>query len=164
MIQPAEDAQRTASLNRLTIVVDSQWTLLKRFLGILEQEEALLIEGDSDALMALAEEKNEVYHLLQRQHDACAILAGQFGLPNSAESIRQICAEIPNTLARWEEVLTLASEAQVRNETNGKLIIEQMQNNQAALTILLSAAERPQLYSADGSARPTGSGRILGSA
>ncbi|MCK9258122.1 MAG: flagellar protein FlgN, partial [Azoarcus sp.] len=34
----------------------------------------------------------------------------------------------------------------------------------AALSVLLSAANHPQLYDADGQSRPSGGGRILGSA
>lgn len=152
------------TINRLTIVIDNQWTLLKRFLGILEREEAILIAADRDALMALANEKNEVYQLLQRQHDACCILVAQCSKPNTAQSVREICADLPDTLTRWEEVLDMAAQAKARNESNGKLIIEQMHANQSALSVLLTAADQPQLYSADGSARHAGSGRILGSA
>lgn len=161
MSSPAIDP---TTLNRLSIVIDSQWALLKRFLGILEREEAILIAADRDALMALSNEKNEVYQLLQRQHDACIILIRQCGKPNTAQSVREICASLPNTLARWEEVLELADQAKKRNETNGKMIIEQMHANQSALSVLLTATDQPQLYSADGSARHAGGGRILGSA
>ncbi len=139
-------------------------TQLRTFIALLGREEAMLVEGDTDALLALTNEKTELYHTLQRLHDARALLLGRLGQSNSDESIRRLCGEMPDALALWDEVLRLAAEARERNSLNGKLIIERMQHNQGALAILLAATDRPQLYDADGHARTTGGGRMLGSA
>ncbi|MFN3985960.1 MAG: flagella synthesis protein FlgN [Rhodocyclaceae bacterium] len=153
-----------AEKHRFAIVVDGERALMARFLGLLDQEEALLIAGDTDALLPLAKEKSEVYQLLQRHYDSRALLLGRLGLTNSGDAIRELCADMPDTLVRWNEVLELAAQAKTRNELNGKLIVERMHDNQAALSVLLTAADQPQLYDAEGSARPTGGGRMLGSA
>lgn len=145
-------------------LIGMEVTQLRDFLTLLGREEALLVAGDTDALLALTNEKTELYHTLQRLHDARAMLLGRLGLANSGEAIRSLCADMPDTLAQWDEVLRLAAEARERNSLNGKLVIERMQHNQGALAILLAAADRPQLYDADGHARTTGGGRILGSA
>ncbi len=150
--------------HRLALLIEGEIALLHRFIGVLEREEALLIAGDTDTLLALTREKNEVYQLLQRQHDNRALLLGRAGRPNKDASIRELCAALPATLAGWGKVLELAADARARNELNGKLISERMQHNQAALTVLLTAAEKPQLYDAEGVARPTSRGRHLGSA
>lgn len=153
-----------ADLHRIAILIDGERALMRRFVDLLEQEERLLIAGETDALLSLVREKGEVYQLLQRQHDGRALLLGRLGLNNNDQSIRSLCASMSDTLSRWDEVLALANEARERNSLNGKLIIERMHNNQSALTVLLSASDQPQLYGSDGSTRLTGRGRHLGSA
>ncbi|HRP74256.1 MAG TPA: flagellar protein FlgN [Rhodocyclaceae bacterium] len=151
-------------LARLAQFIDTEATLMRRFVALLEREEALLIAGETDALLALTREKSELYQQLQRQNDARALLLGRERLENTDASLRALCRAMPETLSRWDEILSLANEARSRNEINGKLITERMQHNQAALSVLLSAADQPQLYDAEGVARPTGRGRHLGSA
>lgn len=153
-----------ADLHRIAILIDGERALMRRIVGILEQEEALLIAGETDALLALVREKTEVYQLLQRQHDNRALLLARLGLHNDDKSVRHLCDAMPDTLARWGEVIELARQAQERNRINGQLITERMHHNQSALSVLLSAADQPQLYGSDGSTRPTGGGRHLGSA
>ncbi|MBL8444185.1 MAG: flagellar protein FlgN [Zoogloeaceae bacterium] len=153
-----------ADLHKIAILIDGERALMRRFVDVLEHEESLLVAGETDALLALVREKSEIYQLLQRQHDGRALLLGRLRLGNNDAAVRSLCASMPDTLLRWEEVLALAREARERNSLNGKLIIERMHNNQAALSVLLSATDQPQLYGADGSTRPTGGGRHLGSA
>lgn len=150
--------------HRLISIIDSEATLMQQFVTLLEREEATLIAGDIDNLMAISQQKSEIYLNLQRHHDGRMLLLAKRNLPNNDASIRSLCQTLPDTLARWDELLELARTAKVRNETNGKLINERMQHNQAALSILLAAADAPQLYDAEGLARPTGRGRHLGSA
>ena len=65
-------------------------------------------------------------------------------------------ASAPSGNGREAEVVPLTS---IR-----RTIAERMQHNQAALSILLSATQRPQLYDAAGMTRTSGIGRHLGSA
>ncbi len=153
-----------ADIQRLALLIEAEAIQLREFIALLEREEALLIAGDSDALVALTADKTDRYRQLQRLYDDRALLLGQLGKANTDASVRALCTALPRVLARWDEVLELARSARERNALNGKLITERMQNNQAALSVLLSAANHPQLYNAYGQARPTGGGRILGSA
>jgi len=150
--------------HRLIHLIDSEATLMERFVELLEQEEAVLIAGDTDRLLELSQQKSEFYLGLQRHHDSRMLLLARHNLPNDDASIRSLCRTLPDTLARWDELLELARTAKARNETNGKLINERMQHNQAALSILLAATDAPQLYDAEGLVRPAGRGRHLGSA
>lgn len=152
------EAQRIAAL------IDSEVAQLRAFVALLEREEALLVAGEADTLLTLTAEKTERYHQLQRLHNDRALLLGRLRLPNTDDAIRGLFGAQAATLARWDEIRGLARDAQARNALNGKLIVERMQHNQAALSVLLSAAGRPQLYDAAGMARPTGGGRHLGSA
>ncbi len=153
-----------AELQRLALLIEAEAIQLREFVALLGQETDLLIAGEVDNLLALTNDKTERYRRLQRLHDDRALLLGKLGLAHSDTVIRQVCDGLPRVLARWDEVLELARDARERNLMNGKLITERMQNNQAALSVLLAAANHPQLYDAAGQARPTGGGRILGSA
>ena len=151
-------------LHRVAYLIESEATILRSFLALLEREEAMLVAGDADSLLVLTQEKTECYRQLQRLHDDRALLLGRMRLPNTDATIRELCRSMPETVMRWDEILASAREARTRNEINGKLITERMQHNQAALSVLLTAADKPQLYDAGGMARPSGSGRHLGSA
>lgn len=157
-------APSPADLQRLALLIEAEAIQLREFIALLEGEEALLVAGDTDGLLTLTKDKTDRYRQLQRLHDDKALLLGRLGRNNADAAIRELCAGLPRVLARWDEVLELARNAKERNALNGKLINERMQHNQAALSILLSAANHPQLYDAAGQTRPTGGGRILGSA
>jgi len=157
-------ATPSADQQRLALLIEAESMQLGEFLAILEREEALLVRGDTDALVNIANDKNERYRQLQRLHDERSMLLVRMGHAVSDAAIRKICANLPRVLARWDEVVSRAQQARERNALNGQLILERMAGNQAALTVLLSAANHPQLYDADGLAKPTGGGRILGSA
>lgn len=137
-------------IQRIALLIEAEAIQLREFIDLLAREEALLVSGDTDGLLALNTDKTERYRQLQRLHDDRAMLLGKFGMVNKDASIREVCAKLPRVLARWDEVLELAAQAQARNALNGKLITERMQHNQAALSVLLSAANHPQLYDAEG--------------
>lgn len=153
-----------ADQQRLALLIEAEAIQLKEFITLLEQEEALLSSGDTDALLALIPDKNERYRRLQRLSDDRSLLLGRLGLVTTDASVRGLLDGLPRVLARWDEVLDLARTASERNAINGKLILERMAHNQAALTVLLSAADQPPLYDAEGHTRAVGGGRMLGSA
>lgn len=152
------------TLARFSQLIEGELAQLRGFVQLLAREEALLVAGDIDALLTLTQEKTALHHQLQRQNDARAMMFARERIENSDAAIRDLCANMPETLARWDAILELGRDAQARNALNGRLINERMQHNQAALSVLLAAADQPQLYDAEGAARPTGRGRHLGSA
>ncbi|WP_230976214.1 flagella synthesis protein FlgN [Pseudothauera nasutitermitis] len=145
-------------------LIDMEATQMHAFIDLLRREEALLLGGDTDALLTLTQEKISLYHTQQRLHEARMQLLERLGLDSPAAAIEAFCQDLPETRRRWDEILRLAADARERNTLNGKLIVERMQHNQGALNILLKAANRPQFYDADGNTRSGGSGRLLGSA
>ena len=149
---------------RLLTLLADEVTQLRGFVDLLAREETLLLDGQTDALLAAAEEKTQRYRTLQRLADERVRVLARLGQPATDAAIRGLCANQPASLAQWDTVLELARDAQARNARNGLLINERMQHNQAALTTLLSAADQPQLYDAAGQSRPTSGGRKLGSA
>jgi len=155
--------QQPVKIRLLSLLADEA-AQLRSFVALLEQEEKLLVSGQTDALMTLATLKTEQYRKLQRFNDDRLRLLAQIGLPANDDSVRKLCGNEASAAAPWDAVLDLAREARTRNTRNGKLITELMQHNQAALTTLLSAADQPALYGSDGQSRPVGGGRKLGSA
>lgn len=149
---------------RLVQVLEAERRLIAQFVDLLAREEALLVAGETDLVVALTHEKTALFQQLQRQHDARAMLVVSLGGSNDDAGMRAVCARQPDALRNWDAIIESGREAHARNELNGKLITERMQHNQAALSALLSAADQPQLYDAGGAARPTGRGRHLGSA
>ena len=154
----------TTARAQLAHLLEAEQRLIAQFVDLLGHEETLLIAGETDQVLALAQEKTALFQQLQRHHDARTMLVGSLGGRNDDASMRTLCAGQTESLKHWDAILELGRQAQARNELNGKLIAERMQHNQAALSVLLSAADHPQLYDAEGSARPTGRGRHLGSA
>lgn len=157
-------AQTPADIQRIALLIEAESLQLGEFLALLDREEETLVKGETDALLGIANEKNERYRQLQRLSDERVRLLGRFGPGTPDAAVRRLCAGLPRVLARWDELLDRARQARDRNALNGKLILERMAGNQAALSILLAAADHPQLYDADGLSRPTGGGRMLGSA
>lgn len=149
---------------RLARLIQEERTGLQGFIALLRREEALLIATQIDALASLAEEKTALYRTLQRLSDERVVMFARLGAAVNDANIRVVLADLPDALGSWQEVVSLAAEARERNRVNGQLITERLQNNQQALSVLLAAAEHPQIYGPDGQSRPTSSGRLFGSA
>lgn len=150
---------------RMARLVQDENVLLKDFVALLGQEQALLLDGDVDALMALAGQKTQLYRRLQFTADERTRLLAAARLKPDAEVMRRILEGNPAALAQWQDTLDLASEAHALNALNGRLITQRMQHNQQALAVLLAAAEQPAAtYGPDGQSRPHVSGRHFGSA
>lgn len=154
----------SAELQHIARLIDTEAEEFRAFVSLLEREEALVVAGDADPLLALSHEKTLRCHRLQRIHDERTQLLARLRRPNTDASIRELLAALPGALARWDEVAGLARSARTRNSLNGKLIAGRMQHNQAALSVLLNTAGQAPLYDAGGVARPAGGGRHLGSA
>ncbi len=149
---------------RLARLIQEERTGLQGFIALLRREEALLIATQIDALASLAEEKTALYRTLQRLSDERVVMFARLGAAVNDANIRVVLADLPDAMGAWQEVVSLAAEARERNRVNGQLITERLQNNQQALSVLLAAAEHPQIYGPDGQSRPTSSGRLFGSA
>lgn len=157
-------APTAADRQRLAALIEAEAMQLGEFVELLEREQRLLESGETDALPALAQDKNERYRRLQRLSDDRALLFGRLGRRPCAAAIRELCTELPQVLARWDEVGELARQARERNQLNGRLIMERMAHNQAALAVLMAAADQPQLYDAEGHTHARRGGRMLGRA
>lgn len=156
-------ASQTSTLQHL---LDEEAAALRAFLDLLEREQDVLIRGDAERLLPLAAEKNACFSQLAglsaRRNEALAQLgysADRPGMEAWLASRRDLAA----AHHRWQELLERLARARDLNRTNGTLIATRLQHNQQALQALLCAANQASLYGPDGQARPSGSGRHLGS-
>lgn len=139
---------------------------IKDFVALLRAEQAHLVAGESEPLVALADRKTEIATrlttLAARRHQMLAAA----GLGDGRPAMDAWISRSGNATVReqWEDLLAQAAEARNLNETNGKLIGMHMQHNQQALSTLLAASNRAMTYGPDGQQRPGGMGRHYGSA
>lgn len=147
-------------------LLDREFRALESFVALLRREQALLTEGSTDALAALAEEKLKAATELSDYSASRDAKLIHSGLQSGRAGMDAWTATPAGAGYReqWHRLLELTAEARTLNDTNGKLINIRLQNNQQALGILLAAADQAVTYGPDGQQRPGGSGRTLGSA
>lgn len=137
---------------------------LDRFVKLLEQEQQLLVNGEVEALLELAEDKTAALHQLQNTENLRALTFARAGVdtrpPAFDAFVSQQTALIQDA---WQRYNALAARARELNQLNGRLIHQHMQGNQLALNVLL-AASGPTLYGANGQTATKPGGRLVGSA
>lgn len=137
------------------------------FIALLKNEQALLVEGNVDGLLPLAEQKSGFASRLGALGEARERIVKGSGAGSGRAGMETYLTRQPGDKAlrtRWEELLALATECQALNNLNGKLIRLHLQHNQQAMATLMAAADQATTYGPDGHQRPAGSGRFLGSA
>lgn len=138
---------------------------LDRFIDLLQQEQAALVAANVDKLQSLSENKQKLSEQLNSLVQQRVVMLEHDGFHADAAGVQAWLAKQPASVAdEWKKLLERAQTAQRLNQTNGKLIQTHMQYNQQALATLMSAANKADVYGADGQPR-TGSAatqRIIG--
>jgi flagella synthesis protein FlgN len=135
---------------------------MRAFVALLEKEQECLLDQDSEALLSLAETKNQSANKLT----AIANDRRQYLKANAAglDTPDWLSKHAPSSLGIWEEIRELAARAHQINQTNGEVIQLKLRSNQQALAALLGASKSAAgLYGRDGQPSLPVSGRILGS-
>lgn len=154
-------------VSRLGSNISDELAALRGFVAILQQEQQALVAGDLDRLMPLVIEKTDLAARLGQFAEQRTQMLTAASLPPDRAGMEMWLARlapVDTAHAAWKSLLALTSEAQALNESNGKLIAMRMQHNQQALNVLLAAADQATLYGPDGQTKPTGGGRLFGSA
>ena len=139
---------------------------LKEFIGLLQREQELLKQGDTDALLPLIETKTQLADRLATFARARETYLARQGFPAGRPGMESWLQRHGSDAQRqsWHALLQLAQEARDLNELNGKLIGLHMQHNQQAFTALMNATNRAMTYGPDGQQQAGLGGRILGTA
>lgn len=137
----------------------------RQFLEILEREQEVLVQGQVDTLTDIAQKKSgKVLELAQLAEARNRFLAGN-GLPPDQAGVSAWLGALGNApeaqeaRRAWDELVAVAKAARQLNETNGAMIELQLQHNQQALAVLMSAANQAALYGPDGQRLSGGGGR-----
>ena len=139
----------------LTRTLTGEIAALRVFVAVLREEQQSLVHGELDQLARFTEPKakclldltrlGELRMVLLRTHNLSADRAGMENL------LREHAQNAPQTLAAWQQLLTMTADAHHLNDLNGTLIATRLRGTQQALAALFSAARIPNAYAADGS-------------
>jgi flagella synthesis protein FlgN len=151
----------------LRLLFEEELAVVRTFVGILEREQRLLIDGDVDGLPALLHDKNELAARLAAIAEQRRLTLAREGLSADRSGVATWFAAHPDDeggRVAWAELLPLATQARDLNQLNGDLIQLRLQHNQQAINALVGSSGAGGLYGPDGHNKLGGSGRILDSA
>ena len=140
---------------------------LREFISLLQREQDLLKQGDSESLLPLIETKTSLANILAAFAQARTSQLSRLGLDTGRAGMEAWLAgndQGGKLREAWQNLLDLAAQARNLNITNGKLIGLHMQHNQQAFNALMSATNRAMTYGPDGQQQTGLGGRILGTA
>ncbi len=143
----------------------AELTALRSFVGLLEQEQKVLLANDTDALLQLAEQKSGSALLLnqlveKRTRSFLEILPDL----KTATILKWLKQNESAALPLWQEINTLADRALKINASSGELIQLKMQHNQHALAVLSKSNDTANLYGPNGQRNlPSSSGKPIAS-
>jgi len=138
---------------------------LDGFIDLLRQEQAALVAANVEKLQSLSELKQKHSERLNDMAQQRIAMLDRAGFKSDAAGVAAWLASQPASVGEsWKKLLESAQIARQLNQTNGKLIQTHMQHNQQALAALMNAANRADVYGADGQPRtgPGPSQRIIG--
>jgi flagella synthesis protein FlgN len=153
-------------------LVATELALLREFALCLQREQELLVHASIDRLTPvvvdksrLAENLAEAAQCRNRALSSAGFASDQSGMEawlKSHSAQGGAASKIHATVhSDWQAILTLAEQARVCNDINGKLIATAVQHNQRALAVL-AAADSALLYGPDGREHTPSGGRNLG--
>jgi len=140
---------------------------VQEFLRLLEREQAALVAGEHDSLMAFTEQKAAQILELRRYSDSRSRLLATHGLRADRDGMNTWIEQHADADARrvWDEIKALAAQVRATNEVNGALVAARLKHNQASIMALQAAAKSSGVYGPDGGARLTATTtRVLASA
>lgn len=140
---------------------------VREFLQLLEHEQAALVAGEHDNLMAFTEQKAARILELRRYSDSRSRLLSTQGLRADKDGMSTWIEQHADEGVRrvWDEIKSLAAQVRAANEINGVLVAARLKHNQASIAALQAAARSSGVYGPDGGTRLTAStSRALASA
>ena len=134
-------------------VVSDEASLVQQFVELLVLEQEILTKGKTDELPAIAKIKEKLAAELNELSRLRNGLLVSLGLPSDRSGMEAWSAANPlqkETIAAWNQTLSLAARAKELNHRNGQLIQLRMKYNSQALEILLRKENNLDLYGPDG--------------
>lgn len=152
-------------IDKLLGALTAERAALQKFIHLLEQEQALLVENDTDRLLEFVEQKSaQAISLSELAESRRSLLRENIPVFSAENILAWLKANSAQGLSIWQEIRALAGRAQQINNTNGELIQMKLRHNQKSLAVLSNAVNKANLYGPDGQHNLSpGSGRSLGS-
>lgn len=153
------------SIPALLTALSTELSALQGFVSLLEREQNMLMNNETDQLTALAEQKSsDAIKLNQIAESRLSLLQPHIPQLNSRTIESWLSDNQPEALPSWSALINLTSHAQQLNQTNGELIQMKLRHNQQVLTVLSNAVNKAGLYGRNGQPNfSPGGGRSLGS-
>ncbi|MBW7566401.1 flagellar export chaperone FlgN [Chromobacterium subtsugae] len=138
--------------------------LVSRLVVLLEQEQALLIQGEEHKLEALADNKSAVLDELARQSSVRGRLMTTLGVQDR-DTLYIWLADKPPACEAWTSLEDAVNRAQSINQLNGSFVSERLAMVEESLLVLRTAAASTLGYDRGGNQPEVVTGRrLLGSA
>lgn len=149
----------------LLAALSNELCAVRTFVELLQQEQRLLTENQTDKLLILAEQKSfQAIGLNQVAEVRRRLLRHNLPDPTSDAIQAWLTTHSTAGLALWQQIRSLAEQSQQINKVNGELIQMKLRHNQQSLAALSQAVHKADLYGPDGQhSFKAGSGRSLGS-
>jgi len=156
-----------ASPSDLIQNLEAELRAYQDFIQVLQTEQDALVQGNIDPLLELARIKSGKMVLLSQLAESRARFLSARDYSQEHDGMakwlqKQRDGGNPQIAELWQQLLTLAENAQQLNQINGGLIDTRLRNNQQALAILQVAANQSALYGPDGQTQTLGLGRPIG--
>lgn len=150
--------------SQLITALTTERAALQQFVALLEQEQALLLENSTEALLALSEHKSEqaltLNEMAEERRAQLKKIIPELTIPALQD---WLASHTPQGLSLWTELRHMAEQAQHLNSINGELILMKLRHNQQTLNVLNNAANKANVYGPDGQTTfSPSSGRSLG--
>lgn len=140
----------------------AEYEVFQEFHRTLQLEHTALIQGETEHLLQLAPRKSELIEKLAIFSMARSHMLQAAGHENNSAGIAALLDALgvdAATRKLWNDLLTLAREAEQVNRSNGILIETHLRHNQQALAVLRAAANPGSLYGANGQISNMSGGR-----
>lgn len=140
---------------------------VRAFIGSLTEEQEALKRGKTDAVGAIALQKNlliEQLNAVEKERNAVLQKDGHSGDANGMKTWLAANGNDRSVAEGWSKLLELASQAKRINDLNGRLIAMRLQAANQAIGILTEQQQRSSLYGRDGFATPRTGSRIIDAA
>lgn len=132
-------------------------------LGLIQQEQAFLLEADIDGLNAITDEKARTVARMTELANTRLHALATAGYPQNDAGLQAwLASQTAGSAAEtWAEVLALTQSAKEMNRVNGLLINTHLTRNQVALNVLHGADQRSGFYGPDGQSKISVAARNL---
>jgi flagellar biosynthesis/type III secretory pathway chaperone len=128
--------------------LDELHRALEEFVLLLEREAEALQHVQAETLTAIVAEKNRWSDTANTAWNRMVVASGID--PRRGETLDNVLSANPSLLPKWHKIRLLAEKAERINSGNNILIEAQLLRTRQALDVLQSAANRGNLYGANG--------------